>query len=115
MGPYIEEDIEIISPAIHKLQKQGIQAYGPFPTDGFFGNKMHEKYDGILAMYHDQGLAPFKLAHFHDGVNVTVGLPWLRTSPDHGTAFALAAAGPAGVDAASAVAALRLAARAVGA
>lgn len=94
---------------------RGLEVEGPRPGDTVFVDLQAGRLAAVLAMYHDQGLAPFKLAHFHDGVNVSVGLPWLRTSPDHGTAFALAAAGPAGVDAASAVAALRLAARAVGA
>lgn len=94
---------------------RGLAVEGPWPGDTVFVDLRVGRLAAVLAMYHDQGLAPFKLAHFHDGVNVTVGLPWLRTSPDHGTAFALAAAGPAGVDSASAAAALRLAARAVGA
>jgi 4-hydroxythreonine-4-phosphate dehydrogenase len=63
---------------------------GPFPADGFFGSGQHHKYDGILAMYHDQGLAPFKVLSFSNGVNFTAGLSAIRTSPDHGTAFDIA-------------------------
>ncbi|MFA5667716.1 MAG: 4-hydroxythreonine-4-phosphate dehydrogenase PdxA [Balneolaceae bacterium] len=87
------EEIEIISPAIKQAQKEGIKATGPFPADGFFGQKLHLKYDAILAMYHDQGLAPFKLLSFGSGVNFTAGLPIIRTSPDHGTAFNIAGKG----------------------
>ena len=63
---------------------------GPYPADGFFGSMRFQKFDGILAMYHDQGLIPFKMLHFQDGVNYTAGLPFVRTSPDHGTAFEIA-------------------------
>lgn len=84
------EEIDIITPAITKLKELGINADGPFPADGFFGQKLHKVYDGILAMYHDQGLAPFKLLSFGSGVNFTAGLPIIRTSPDHGTAFNIA-------------------------
>ena len=82
-----EEELEIIIPAIKKLNKMGVNAEGPFPADGFFGQKLHTQFDGILAMYHDQGLAPFKLLSFGSGINFTAGLPIIRTSPDHGTAF----------------------------
>lgn len=81
------EEIEIISPAIERAQSEGIDADGPLPADGFFGKKSHMQYDGVLAMYHDQGLVPFKTLSFGGGVNVTGGLPIVRTSPDHGTAF----------------------------
>lgn len=87
------EEIEMITPAIKRAQKNGISASGPFPADGFFGQKLHLKYDAILAMYHDQGLAPFKLLSFGSGVNFTAGLPIIRTSPDHGTAFNIAGKG----------------------
>ncbi len=90
-----KEEITVISPAIKESHVFGIQAFGPFPADGFFGNKMYEAYDGVLAMYHDQGLIPFKTIAFHDGVNITSGLPIIRTSPDHGTAFAIAGKGVA--------------------
>lgn len=89
------EEIEIISPAIKALNDQGIQAAGPFPADGFFGRKLYEQFDAVLAMYHDQGLAPFKLLSFGKGVNFTAGLPIIRTSPDHGTAFDIAGKGTA--------------------
>lgn len=87
------EENEIITPAIVKLQESGINVEGPFPADGFFGQKKHQQYDAILAMYHDQGLAPFKLLSFGKGVNFTAGLPIIRTSPDHGTAFDIAGKG----------------------
>jgi len=84
------EEIDIISPAIHEAQAKGQEASGPHPADGFFGNQQYENYDGILAMYHDQGLIPFKTLSFGAGVNFTAGLPFVRTSPDHGTAFDIA-------------------------
>lgn len=87
------EENEIITPAISKLKESGINVDGPFPADGFFGQKKHQQYDAILAMYHDQGLAPFKLLSFGKGVNFTAGLPIIRTSPDHGTAFDIAGKG----------------------
>lgn len=87
------EEKEIITPAIGKLTESGINVEGPFPADGFFGQKKHQQYDAILAMYHDQGLAPFKLLSFGKGVNFTAGLPIIRTSPDHGTAFDIAGKG----------------------
>lgn len=81
------EDEEIIIPALIKAKKEGILVYGPFPADGFFGSKELGKYDGILAMYHDQGLIPFKTLASGLGVNFTAGLPIVRTSPSHGTAY----------------------------
>lgn len=87
------EDIEVIAPLLKELQEERIAVRGPFPADGFFGQKSYEKYDAILAMYHDQGLAPFKLLSFGMGVNFTAGLPIIRTSPDHGTAFDIAGKG----------------------
>lgn len=89
------EELDIIAPAIRKLEGMGIGAQGPFPADGFFGQKLHQQFDGILAMYHDQGLVPFKMLAFEDGVNYTAGLPIVRTSPDHGTAFDIAGQGTA--------------------
>lgn len=89
------EEAEIISPAIQQAQKEGILAFGPFPSDGFFGAGSFTKFDGILAMYHDQGLIPFKSLSFDSGVNFTAGLPFIRTSPVHGTAFAIAGKGEA--------------------
>jgi 4-hydroxythreonine-4-phosphate dehydrogenase len=85
-----DEENEFIVPAIGQARKSGIRADGPFPADGFFGSSMHKNYDGIVAMYHDQGLVPFKALSFGSGVNVTAGLPIVRTSPDHGTAFSIA-------------------------
>lgn len=84
------EEQEIIIPAIRKANEEGILAFGPFSPDGFFGLSHYENFDATLAMYHDQGLAPFKALSFEDGVNFTAGLPIVRTSPDHGTAFEMA-------------------------
>ncbi|WP_340111034.1 4-hydroxythreonine-4-phosphate dehydrogenase PdxA [Maribellus mangrovi] len=85
-----KEDKEIILPAVIEAKKEGIIALGPYPADGFFGSEDYRKFDAILAMYHDQGLIPFKLASFDRGVNYTAGLPVIRTSPAHGTAYSLA-------------------------
>ncbi len=85
-----EEEEKIIRPAIVESKKKGMIVNGPFPADGFFGSGQYHKYDGILAMYHDQGLAPFKVLSFSSGVNYTAGLSGIRTSPDHGTAFDIA-------------------------
>ncbi|MDX1586712.1 MAG: 4-hydroxythreonine-4-phosphate dehydrogenase PdxA [Balneolaceae bacterium] len=84
------EEIEVIEPAIKKAQEEGIKATGPHPADGFFGNRKYKNSDGILAMYHDQGLIPFKTLSFGAGINFTAGLPIIRTSPDHGTAYDIA-------------------------
>ncbi len=84
------EEKDIILPAILDAKKEGIIALGPYPADGFFGSEDYRKFDAILAMYHDQGLIPFKLASFEKGVNYTAGLPYIRTSPAHGTAYSLA-------------------------
>ncbi|MDX1284795.1 MAG: 4-hydroxythreonine-4-phosphate dehydrogenase PdxA, partial [Draconibacterium sp.] len=84
------EEKDIILPAIIQAKKEGIIALGPYPADGFFGSEDYRKFDAILAMYHDQGLIPFKLASFERGVNYTSGLPVIRTSPAHGTAYSLA-------------------------
>ncbi len=88
-----KEEEEIISPAVKELEAMGIQAFGPFAADGFFGSGAHNKFDAILAMYHDQGLAPFKALAGDDGVNYTAGLPIIRTSPAHGTAYDIAGKG----------------------
>ncbi len=85
-----DEEQNIILPAVQAAQKEGIQAFGPYSSDGFFGLGHYSRYDATLAMYHDQGLAPFKSISFADGVNFTAGLPIVRTSPDHGTAYQLA-------------------------
>jgi 4-hydroxythreonine-4-phosphate dehydrogenase len=84
------EEKEIILPAIRKAQEQGILAYGPYPADGLMGSGEFAKFDAVLAMYHDQGLVAFKSICFGNGVNFTAGLPVIRTSPDHGTAFDIA-------------------------
>ena len=84
-----EEEI-IITPAIKAMREQGILCYGPFPADGFMGSGAYNHFDGVLAMYHDQGLVPFKVLAMENGVNFTAGLPIVRTSPDHGTAFDIA-------------------------
>jgi 4-hydroxythreonine-4-phosphate dehydrogenase len=89
-GKMGSEESEIINPAIKRMRGEDVLAFGPFPADGFFGSSSKSNYDGILAMYHDQGLGAFKALSFHDGVNFTAGLPIIRTSPDHGTAFDIA-------------------------
>ncbi len=90
-----KEEADTIIPAIQKAQQEGILVFGPFPADGFFGAGSFTKFDGILAMYHDQGITPFKALSFDTGVNFTAGLPIVRTSPVHGTAFSIAGKGEA--------------------
>jgi 4-hydroxythreonine-4-phosphate dehydrogenase len=85
-----KEDDEIIRPTLKEIQESGQLVYGPYAADGFFGSKTYEQFDGVLAMYHDQGLAPFKALSFGNGVNFTAGLNKVRTSPDHGTGFDIA-------------------------
>ena len=85
-----EEEKTIILPAIDSQKKEGKLVYGPYPADGFFGSSTYKNFDGILAMYHDQGLIPFKTLAFNSGVNYTAGLPIVRTSPDHGVAYDIA-------------------------
>ena len=85
-----EEEVKIIQPAIKSQFDAGVRCFGPFPADGFFGSGAFKRYDAILAMYHDQGLAPFKALAMDDGVNYTAGLPVIRTSPAHGTAYDIA-------------------------
>ncbi len=89
------EEIECIIPAIRQACSDGILTFGPFPADGFFAIGAYRVYDAVLAMYHDQGLIPFKTITFEQGVNFTAGLPIVRTSPDHGTAFGIAGQGKA--------------------
>lgn len=90
-----QEEQEVIIPAITELKNKGMFCYGPYPADGFFGSGQFAKFDGILAMYHDQGLAPFKALAMEEGVNFTAGLPIVRTSPAHGTAYDIAGKGVA--------------------
>jgi 4-hydroxythreonine-4-phosphate dehydrogenase len=85
-----KEEMEIIAPAVKEAQDEWILCAGPFPADGFFGSGRFKEFDGILAMYHDQGLIPFKTLAMDGGVNFTAGLPIVRTSPDHGTAYKIA-------------------------
>lgn len=85
-----DEEEKIIRPAIVECKKKGIMVMGPYPADGFFGSAQYKKFDAVLAMYHDQGLIPFKALSFGNGVNFTAGLSCVRTSPDHGTAYDLA-------------------------
>ena len=89
-GKLGNEELEIVVPAIKELKNEGILVYGPYPSDGFFGSSAMTQFDAVLAMYHDQGLTPFKALAFDTGVNYTAGLPIVRTSPDHGTAFDIA-------------------------
>jgi len=92
------EEIDYVKPAIKEAKNNGVLAAGPYPADGFFGKGDFRKFKSILAMYHDQGLIPFKLLSFGKGVNFTAGLPVIRTSPDHGTAYAIAGRNQANAD-----------------
>lgn len=94
-GAIGDEDDKIVRPAIEEAKQRGVMAFGPYPADGFFGSGQFHKFDGILAMYHDQGLVPFKALSFGAGVNYTAGLASVRTSPDHGTAYDIAGKGEA--------------------
>ena len=85
-----DEEQQVILPAIKAANEEGIMAFGPYSSDGFFSLGNYSKFDAVLAMYHDQGLTPFKALAFEDGVNYTAGLPVVRTSPDHGTAYEMA-------------------------
>ncbi len=85
-----QEDDQIIKPVVNDFRNKGKLVFGPLPSDGFFGMAQHLKYDAIMAIYHDQGLIPFKTIAFETGVNFTAGLPVIRTSPDHGTAYSIA-------------------------
>jgi 4-hydroxythreonine-4-phosphate dehydrogenase len=108
-GTLGDEDLTLVRPAVERLKAEGIDARGPLPADSLFHQAARATYDAALAMYHDQALIPIKTLAFHHAVNVTLGLPFVRTSPDHGTAFDIAGSGRA--DPASLIAALRLAAR----
>lgn len=111
-GAFGDEEERIITPAIEQAQGQGIQVDGPFPADSVFVRAVNGEFDGVICLYHDQGLIPLKLLSWTDGVNVTIGLPIVRTSPDHGTAFDIAGQGKA--DPRSMQAAIRLAAQMAG-
>jgi 4-hydroxythreonine-4-phosphate dehydrogenase len=108
-GTLGREDAEIVAPAVKQLRSEGIDAVGPLAADTMFHAQARARYDVALCMYHDQALIPIKTLAFDHGVNVTLGLPFVRTSPDHGTAFNLAGTGRA--DPSSLLAALKLAAR----
>jgi len=107
-GTIGREEIEIIRPAIDQLREDGIDVIGPLPADTMFHPAARARYDAALCMYHDQALIPLKALHFDDGVNITLGLPIIRTSPDHGTAFDIAGKGAASSSAM--IAAIRMAA-----
>jgi 4-hydroxythreonine-4-phosphate dehydrogenase len=94
-GTIGEEDEKIMKPIIEKLFNEGHLVYGPYSADSFFGSNGHDKFDAVLAAYHDQGLIPFKTLSFGKGVNFTAGLSKVRTSPDHGTAYEIAGQGKA--------------------
>jgi len=108
-GLFGKEEATLIAPAVKRARKAGADATGPYPADSLFFRAVSGEFDAVIAMYHDQGLVPLKLLHFHDAVNVTLGLPIVRTSPDHGTAYDIAGRGVA--DAGSMAAALVLAGR----
>jgi 4-hydroxythreonine-4-phosphate dehydrogenase len=108
-GALGDEDLTVVRPAVDRLKAEGIDARGPLPADSLFHEAARASYDVALAMYHDQALIPIKTLAFDHAVNVTLGLPFVRTSPDHGTAFDIAGTGRA--DPASLIAALRLAAK----
>ena len=108
-GALGEEDRAIVAPAVARLKAEGIDARGPLPADTMFHEAARKTYDVALCMYHDQALIPIKTLAFDHAVNVTLGLPFVRTSPDHGTAFDIAGTGRA--DPSSLIAALKLAAR----
>ncbi|MEA1990709.1 MAG: 4-hydroxythreonine-4-phosphate dehydrogenase PdxA, partial [Thermodesulfobacteriota bacterium] len=106
-GMFGNEEEQVITPAIEMAREKGIMVNGPYPPDTVFYQAINGKFDAVVCQYHDQGLIPFKLIHFRDGVNLTLGLPIIRTSVDHGTAYDLAGTGKA--DCASLEAAIRLA------
>jgi 4-hydroxythreonine-4-phosphate dehydrogenase len=108
-GALGDEDLTLVRPAVERLKAEGIDARGPLPADSLFHAAARASYDVALAMYHDQALIPIKTLAFDHAVNVTLGLPFVRTSPDHGTAFDIAGTGRA--DPTSLIAALQLAAR----
>jgi len=111
-GLFGREDREIIQPAVEEARKSGFSVEGPFPADTVFYHALNGRFDAVVAMYHDQGLIPLKLLHFSDAVNLTLGLPIVRTSVDHGTAYDIAGKGIA--DPSSLIAAIKMAARIAG-
>lgn len=108
-GQLGDEEMRVIVPAVEQLVSEGITVEGPLAADALFAPGIRDRYDALLCCYHDQALAPFKALHFHDGVNLTLGLPIVRTSPDHGTAFNIAGRGQA--DPGPTIAAIAMAAR----
>jgi 4-hydroxythreonine-4-phosphate dehydrogenase len=108
-GHFGREEIEVIAPTVSAIRAEGVDAQGPFAADTLFHQAWRGEYDAVVAMYHDQGLAPLKLIAFDTGVNWTLGLPFVRTSPDHGTAYELVGRNAARPD--SMLAAIRLAVR----
>jgi len=111
-GLFGREDMEIIKPAVGEARESGLSVEGPFPADTVFYHAVNGRFDAVVAMYHDQGLIPLKLLHFSDAVNLTLGLPIVRTSVDHGTAYDIAGRGIA--DPSSLIAAVKMAARIAG-
>lgn len=109
-GAIGREEIDIIGPAVETLKSEGIDAFGPLSPDALFHKRARANYDAVVCMYHDQGLIPLKALHFDEGVNITLGLPIVRTSPDHGTAFDIAGTGQA--EPGAMIAAIRMAATA---
>ncbi|WP_119677764.1 4-hydroxythreonine-4-phosphate dehydrogenase PdxA [Indioceanicola profundi] len=112
-GSMGREEIEVIAPAVAELQQDGLEVTGPLPADTLFHAAARERYDAVICMYHDQGLIPLKTLDFDTGVNITLGLPFVRTSPDHGTALGIAGTGTASPSSliAAAKSAARIAAR----
>jgi 4-hydroxythreonine-4-phosphate dehydrogenase len=111
-GALGREEIEIVAPAVTALQAEGVDAKGPYPADTMFPAEVRATYDAAICLYHDQALIPVKMLDFWGGVNVTLGLPIVRTSPDHGTGFDIAGQGLARPD--SLIAAIHLAAEIAG-
>ncbi|RJP94048.1 MAG: 4-hydroxythreonine-4-phosphate dehydrogenase PdxA [Desulfobacteraceae bacterium] len=107
-GMFGDEEVRIITPAVQQAREKGMDASGPYPPDTLFHHALTGIYDAVVCMYHDQGLIPFKMVHFEDGVNTTLGLPIIRTSVDHGTAYDIAGKGVA--DPGSLIEAIRMAA-----
>jgi 4-hydroxythreonine-4-phosphate dehydrogenase len=106
-GAIGREEVDLVAPAIAQLRAEGVDAAGPYPADTLFPAEMRARYDAAVCLYHDQALIPVKMLDFWGGVNVTLGLPIVRTSPDHGTGFDIAGKGVARAD--SLIAAIRLA------